>query len=528
MIAKDERCLRIGVLAAGRSLVRPSGRLPQGQECRALRHLRPGRRSARAHGRDPSTQGRPIATTTPCWPTHRSTRSSSLSPTSSTSRPPEGARGRKHVLVEKPLGTTVESCRELRDRAAATKLVVQVGNNRRFDPGIAFARQFIAEEMGQRIAFKSWYYDSVYRYTMTDNLQPIPVTSSKCARARGRSQGRSETVLLVLTHGSHLVDTARFLGGPIVAFHARLLERFGAYCWFIAVDFDDGSLGHLDLQIPVRGDFQEGFQVFGEHGSVTGRVHLPWFHKSSDVECFSTKDRQFHRVLGEDAHTYKRQIEGFAATILDGCRAGASLDDGLAAVQAMVAIARSVETADLRRLDEVSGVSDATGDLRQDISATDARGDARRGVAHGLTQSPVQYVVPGLPDVARADRRSVVHRIARCFRERGLTMAAISGTFNICDPDPTRLQTNLRRLDLLAAACRWLDTRIITLCTGTGDLDDMWRRHGENVRRKTWETLVAVMKRGVSDRRSKRGDAGLRARGEQCVNSVNQGSSAAR
>ncbi len=41
----------------------------------------------------------------------------------------------KHVLVEKPLGTTVESCRELRDRAAAAKLVVQVGNNRRFDPG---------------------------------------------------------------------------------------------------------------------------------------------------------------------------------------------------------------------------------------------------------------------------------------------------------------------------------------------------------------------------------------------------------
>src|SRR5208283_3894488 len=42
----------------------------------------------------------------------------------------------KHVLVEKPLGTSVESCRELRDRAAATDRVVQVGNNRRFDPGI--------------------------------------------------------------------------------------------------------------------------------------------------------------------------------------------------------------------------------------------------------------------------------------------------------------------------------------------------------------------------------------------------------
>ncbi len=106
----------------------------------------------------------------------------------------------------------------------------------------------------------------------------------------------------------------------------------------------------------MRGDFQEGFQVHGEHGSVTGRVHLPWFHKSSDVECFSARDRQFHRVLGEDAYTYKLQIEGFAATILDGApQAGATLDDGLAAVQAMVAIARSVETGEYVRLDDVRG-----------------------------------------------------------------------------------------------------------------------------------------------------------------------------
>jgi predicted dehydrogenase len=261
----------------------------------------------------------------------------------------------KHVLVEKPLGTAVEPCRELRDQAAAANLVVQIGNNRRFDPGIAFARDFIAGEMGQRMALKSWYYDSVYRYTMTDNLQPIPITSAQTRRPEGDPKADRRRYYL-LTHGSHLVDTARFLGGPIVGLRARLLERFCAYCWFIAVDFADGSLGHLDLQIPVRGDFQEGFQVQGEHGSVTGRVHLPWFHKTSDVECFRARDRQFHRILGEDAFTYKLQIEGFAATILEGLpQVGASVADGLAAVQAMVAIARSVQSDEYVRLAEVSG-----------------------------------------------------------------------------------------------------------------------------------------------------------------------------
>jgi predicted dehydrogenase len=106
----------------------------------------------------------------------------------------------------------------------------------------------------------------------------------------------------------------------------------------------------------VRGDFQEGFQIQGENGSVSGRVYLPWFHKSSDVECFRTTDRTFHRVLGEDAHTYKLQVEGFAATILDGTpQAGATLDDGLAAMQAMVAIARSTESGDYARLEGTSG-----------------------------------------------------------------------------------------------------------------------------------------------------------------------------
>ncbi len=84
----------------------------------------------------------------------------------------------------------------------------------------------------------------------------------------------------------------------------------------------------------MRGDFEEGFQIYGEHGSVTGKVHLPWFHKSSIVECFSTKDRQFHRPLGEDAYTYKLQIESFASAILDDAPlAGAGVDDGLASLR---------------------------------------------------------------------------------------------------------------------------------------------------------------------------------------------------
>jgi predicted dehydrogenase len=261
----------------------------------------------------------------------------------------------KHVLVEKPLGVNIEECEQLRSRLRESRLVLQVGNNRRFDPGIAFAQKFLREEVGQRMGFKAWYYDSTYRYSMTDNLQPIPMASKQARRPEGNPKADRRRYFM-LTHGSHLMDSARFLGGDIEAVQARFLERFGAYCWFISVDFADGSLGHLDLTIAVRGDFEEGFHIYGEQGSVIGKVFLPWFHKASEVECFSVKDRQFHRPLGEDAHSYKRQIEGLADTILHGRpQHGAGIDDGVAAMRAMVAIARSAETGGRVRLAEVTG-----------------------------------------------------------------------------------------------------------------------------------------------------------------------------
>ncbi len=261
----------------------------------------------------------------------------------------------KHMLVEKPLSVSVEECEALRDQVRKSGLVLQVGNNRRFDPGVTFAQRFIKAEMGEILALKASYCDSIYRYTMTDNLQPIPISSSMARRPAGNPKADKRRYYM-LTHGSHLVDTARFLGGEMVGVRARLVEKCGAYCWFIGVDFGNGSLGHLDLNIPLRGDVQESFQVYGENGSVTGNLSLTWYHKSGSVECFSVKDGQYHRPLGEDAYSYRRQVEGFSETILNGAPLhGAAIDDGVAAVRRMVAIARSVESGNRVLLAEATG-----------------------------------------------------------------------------------------------------------------------------------------------------------------------------
>ena len=267
----------------------------------------------------------------------------------------EALEAGKHVLVEKPMGITVDECEQLKERAEATGLVVQVGTEKRFDEGIAFAHDFVREEMGEMIALKAWYCDSTHRYTMTDAVQPVIEASEKSKRPEGDPKADLRRYY-ILAHASHLLDTAHFLGGEIEAIRTRFVEKFGAYCWFSEVGFANGSLGHLDLTMKVRMDWHEGFQIYGEHGSVVGKTYNPWYYKSSEVECFSERDGQYHRPLGADGHFFRRQVEGFAEAILEGApMRGANAEDGLAAMRGMAAMTSSEETGETVRLSDVEG-----------------------------------------------------------------------------------------------------------------------------------------------------------------------------
>lgn len=137
---------------------------------------------------------------------------------------------------------------------------------------------------------------------------------------------------------------------------AEYREKFGAHSWFVSLQFANGAHGHLDLTLPVRMEWHEGFQIYGENDSVVGKSSNPWYFKASEVECFSTRDGQYHRPLGADGHAFRRQVEGFADVILKGVPAtGASVDDGLAALRALSAISHSVKTGERVALSEAPG-----------------------------------------------------------------------------------------------------------------------------------------------------------------------------
>jgi sugar phosphate isomerase/epimerase len=72
-------------------------------------------------------------------------------------------------------------------------------------------------------------------------------------------------------------------------------------------------------------------------------------------------------------------------------------------------------------------------------------------------------------------------------------MAAVSGTYNMIHPNRAVREDGLRRLETLAGACAALGTSAITLCTGTRDPENMWRRHPDNDLPDAWRDLLEAM-----------------------------------
>ena len=261
----------------------------------------------------------------------------------------------KHVLCEKPVGAAVEEVEELKEAVLQSGKVFQVGHMKRFDAGLQAAKAFVETELGELVALKAWYCDSTHRYEMTDAVQPLIVTSAQSRKSSFDPKADLRRYYM-LAHGSHLVDTARYLAGDLLAVRARFTERGGIRCWFTDVEFLSGALGHLDLTVAVRMDWHEGFEVYGENGSIVGKTYNPWYYRSSEVDIFREADGTAYRVLGADGHFFRRQLEGFCDVVLKGVpMVGATIDDGIASVRAMVAIARSTERAERIVLSEVSG-----------------------------------------------------------------------------------------------------------------------------------------------------------------------------
>ena len=116
---------------------------------------------------------------------------------------------------------------------------------------------------------------------------------------------------------------------------------------------------------------------------------------------------------------------------------------------------------------------------------------------YGLGETQFNMSVAGLSPLPEEIAPALADRVREAADERQIALVAVSGTFNMIHPDKEVRRDGLRRLGVLAGACDRLGTSTVTLCTGTRDPKDMWRRHPDNTRPEAWRDLLATMQEAL-------------------------------
>lgn len=118
--------------------------------------------------------------------------------------------------------------------------------------------------------------------------------------------------------------------------------------------------------------------------------------------------------------------------------------------------------------------------------------------AAGFETAQYNLACSGLPAMPDAIPGEVAAAVSAASVASGVGLCAVSGTYNMAHPDPAVRADGLRRLEVVAAACATMGTGLVTLCTGTRDMQDQWRRHPDNGTEEAWRDMRAEMEKAVA------------------------------
>lgn len=112
--------------------------------------------------------------------------------------------------------------------------------------------------------------------------------------------------------------------------------------------------------------------------------------------------------------------------------------------------------------------------------------DGFRGGQMNLSSFGMRSLPDRLDEAILAEGRSEAVRL-------GLTMAALSGTYNMAHPDEAVRRAERPRFTNVLRAARLVGAPIVTLCTGTRHPTDKWAAHPDNTSPEAWADLRAEL-----------------------------------
>lgn len=116
----------------------------------------------------------------------------------------------------------------------------------------------------------------------------------------------------------------------------------------------------------------------------------------------------------------------------------------------------------------------------------------------GLSATQFNMACAGLTPLPEHISPELSRVIGDGLKQRGMSMSAVSGTFNMIHPHPAEREQGLKCLRVLAEACKEMGTETITLCTGSMDPVNMWAYHPGNASPEAWRLLTSSMEQALT------------------------------
>jgi sugar phosphate isomerase/epimerase len=118
--------------------------------------------------------------------------------------------------------------------------------------------------------------------------------------------------------------------------------------------------------------------------------------------------------------------------------------------------------------------------------------------AAGFAVAQYNMACSGLAAMPDDISDAVITDITAATQSSGLTLNALSATYNMIHPDVATREIGHRRLAVVAEAANALGIPLLTLCTGTGDATDQWTHHPDNSSSAAWSDLIDSMQHAIT------------------------------
>lgn len=228
-----------------------------------------------------------------------------------------------HVLCEKPFATTSDDARAMFELAESKDLVAMMASKFRYVEDIVRAKAIITSGMLGDVQF----YENRF-----------------CSKVNMRGRWNSDPEIggggVLIDNGTHSVDIARYLLGPLCRVHAQEGKRMMGLavdetaCLSFATESE--VMGSIYLSWSLQIDEGGYINIYGTDGALT----IGW--QESKYQHHGHPEWVNFGVGYSKIEAFKNQVTNFIGTVRGSARPVISSDDALASVEVIEAAYRSM------------------------------------------------------------------------------------------------------------------------------------------------------------------------------------------